>query len=303
MSSQAKISSFFSTSNKRPLYDNNSDQKTPTKKGKLDKEQKAEKESLSPEQVKRMNENKAAAMEKLKTRRLSQESTELKDLMGKSWYKALEHEFTKSYFTQLCKFVENERSKGTVYPPPHQVYSWTNFSPIEEVKVVILGQDPYHGPKQAHGLCFSVQEGVKSPPSLVNMYKELANDIPGFKIPTHGTLNGWAEQGVLLLNACLTVRASQANSHAGKGWEKLTDAVIAWINKNTTGVVFMLWGAYAQKKGAHINAKNHCILKSVHPSPLSAHRGFLGCQHFSKCNDYLKQHNKTPIDWTHLPPS
>ncbi|KAK6186339.1 hypothetical protein SNE40_008391 [Patella caerulea] len=309
MSGQAKISSFFTSAAKRPLSDNKNEinQFTPAKRQKPTDNDSDDKPEIriSPEQKQRMEENKKAALEKIKSKSTHEScelSTSLRKAIGKTWYEALQPEFTKPYFIQLCKFVESERNKGTVYPPSNQVYSWTNMCPIQQVKVVILGQDPYHGPKQAHGLCFSVQEGVKPPPSLVNMYKELSNDIDGFEIPTHGTLNGWAEQGVLLLNACLTVRAHQANSHAGKGWEKLTDAVINWLNKNSTGVVFMLWGAYAQKKGACIDKKKHHILKAVHPSPLSAHRGFMGCKHFSKCNEFLKQQGQNPIDWTHLPP-
>ncbi|VDI37191.1 uracil-DNA glycosylase [Mytilus galloprovincialis] len=255
-------------------------------------------ECLSPEQKDRVNGNKAAALAKLREK----QTNGLLTKVGDSWYKALQEEFTKPYFVELSKFVESERKKGTIYPPADQVFSWTRYCKVNDVKVVILGQDPYHGPRQAHGLCFSVQKGVPPPPSLVNMYKELVNDIKGFERPGHGTLTGWSEQGVLLLNACLTVRASQANSHKDKGWEKLTDAVISWLNKNCSGIVFMLWGAYAQKKGAFIDKKKHHILKSVHPSPLSAHRGFIGCKHFSECNNLLTKDGKTPIDWCHLPP-
>lgn len=220
---------------------------------------------------------------------------------GESWFEALEPEFKKTYFHFLCKFVTEERRKGTVYPPEDEVFSFTQACNIKDVKVVILGQDPYHGPKQAHGLCFSVQKGVQPPPSLVNMYKLLATDIEGFKAPGHGYLNGWAQQGVLLLNAVLTVRARQANSHKDKGWEKLTDALISWLNKNHTGLVFILWGAYAQKKGSRIDLKKHKVLKGVHPSPLSAHRGFFNCAHFSQCNELLQQLGQTPIDWNKLP--
>ncbi|XP_041370936.1 uracil-DNA glycosylase-like [Gigantopelta aegis] len=221
--------------------------------------------------------------------------------VGPTWMRALKSEFEKPYFLKLSKFIQDERARHTVYPPPAQVFSWTKACDIQDVKVVILGQDPYHGPRQAHGLCFSVQQGIPPPPSLVNMYKELESDIEGFKHPGHGMLIGWARQGVLLLNACLTVQAGNANSHTGKGWETFTDAVITWLNKNLTGVVFLLWGAYAQKKGARIDKKRHLILKSVHPSPLSAHRGFLGCKHFSQCNKLLKEQHKKPIDWKNLP--
>ena len=218
-----------------------------------------------------------------------------------SWNEVLKDEFTKPYFIQLSKFVNAERQKGTVYPPEDQVFSWTTFCKVDDVKVVILGQDPYHGPNQAHGLCFSVQKGVPPPPSLVNIYKELEKDIDGFKHPGHGTLIGWSKQGVLLLNACMTVEEHKANSHKDRGWEKFTDSVISWLNKNRSGIVFMLWGNYAQKKGAYIDKKKHHILEAVHPSPLSAHRGFLGCKHFSQCNKLLEKDEKTAIDWTSLP--
>jgi len=221
--------------------------------------------------------------------------------VGPSWFKAMEKEFNKNYVIELSKFVSNERKKGPVYPPTDQVFTWTTACDIYKIKVVIIGQDPYHGPKQAHGLCFSVLPGIKAPPSLANMYKELEASVAGFKRPDHGNLIGWATQGVLLLNACLTVRGGAANSHQGKGWEKLTDAAIHWLNSHTEGTVFMLWGAYAQKKGAFINKKKHHVLTSVHPSPLSAHRGFLGCDHFNKCNTLLEADGKTTIDWKRLP--
>uniref|UniRef100_A0A0B7BAH3 Uracil-DNA glycosylase n=2 Tax=Arion vulgaris TaxID=1028688 RepID=A0A0B7BAH3_9EUPU len=221
--------------------------------------------------------------------------------IGPSWFTALEQEFSKEYFSQLSQFIAAERKNSTVYPPADQVFTWTTACALRSVKVVIIGQDPYHGPRQAHGLCFSVLPGVTSPPSLGNMFKELESDIAGFKIPNHGLLSGWAQQGVLLLNACLTVRSGQPNSHAGKGWEKLTDAVIQWLNSNLQGLVFLLWGAYAQKKGACINKKKHHVLTAVHPSPLSAHRGFLGCKHFSRCNELLIADGQVPIDWKHLP--
>jgi uracil-DNA glycosylase len=222
--------------------------------------------------------------------------------MGKTWFSALENELKKDYFKKLNDFVISVRNRGTtVYPPPDNVWEWTKLFPISQVKVVILGQDPYHGPQQAHGLCFSVRKGVATPPSLRNMYQELANDIPGFVVPNHGCLTGWAEQGVLLLNAVLTVERGNANSHAGKGWENVTDAVIRWISMNQRSVVFFLWGSYAQKKGAVVDKKKHLVLDAAHPSPLSAYKGFFGCKHFSKCNEYLEQHGKAPIDWTRLP--
>ncbi|KPP58841.1 uracil-DNA glycosylase-like [Scleropages formosus] len=219
---------------------------------------------------------------------------------GESWRKALSAEFDKPYFTDVMSFVSEERKKHSVYPPTHQVFTWTQMCPIRDVKVVILGQDPYHGPNQAHGLCFSVQKSVPSPPSLVNMYKELATDVEGFKHPGHGDLTGWAKQGVLLLNAVLTVRAHQANSHKDKGWEKFTDSVVQWLSTNLHGLVFMLWGSYAQKKGATIDRRRHHVLQGVHPSPLSAHRGFFGCKHFSKTNELLTRSGKRPIDWKAL---
>jgi uracil-DNA glycosylase len=214
-----------------------------------------------------------------------------------TWNEAFKKEKEKQYFSKLKAFVDSERKQFTIYPPADQVFSWTNYHDIQQTKVVILGQDPYHGPKQAHGLCFSVQKGVTPPPSLKNMYKLLAKDIPGFAIPAHGDLSSWARQGVLLLNAVLTVRASQANSHKDKGWEKFTDWVISWIGKNLDGVVFLLWGSYAQKKCSKIDHTRHHILKAVHPSPLSAHRGFFDCKHFSKTNELLEAQGKTPIDW------
>jgi len=202
---------------------------------------------------------------------------------------------------QLTSFVEKERLTKTVYPKHSDVFSWTRYCDLNQIKVVILGQDPYHGPGQAHGLCFSVQPGVTPPPSLKNIYKALADDIEGFKVPDHGYLIGWARQGVLLLNAVLTVEKSKANSHKGKGWEKLTDSVIRYISDKMNKCVFVLWGSPAIKKSSLINKDRHLILTSVHPSPLSAYRGFFSCGHFSKCNEYLALHGKDVIDWAHLP--
>ncbi|ORX97897.1 uracil-Dna glycosylase from atlantic Cod [Basidiobolus meristosporus CBS 931.73] len=219
------------------------------------------------------------------------------ETMDPTWLRALKTEFNKPYFKQLKAFLETEKKSAKIFPPAEDIYSWSRFTPISKVKVVILGQDPYHGVGQAHGLAFSVKKGVGAPPSLVNMYKTLEQDIPGFKAPGHGYLAGWAKQGVLMLNSALTVRAHQANSHAGKGWEEFTDSIIQYLNQNKDGLVFMLWGSYAQKKGKGINQKKHLVLKSVHPSPLSAHRGFFSCQHFSKANKYLKDHGKKPIAW------
>ncbi|XP_055080100.1 uracil DNA glycosylase a isoform X2 [Periophthalmus magnuspinnatus] len=248
---------------------------------------------LSAEQLERIAQNKKAALEKL--------SSGLTPLgFGESWRKSLSAEFCKPYFKQLMAFVSEERKRHTIYPPAEEVFTWTQMCGIQDVKVVILGQDPYHGPNQAHGLCFSVKRPVSPPPSLENMYKELEADIDGFTHPGHGDLTGWAKQGVLLLNAVLTVRAHQANSHKDKGWETFTDSVVQSLSKNLSGVIFMLWGSYAQKKGAAIDRKRHHVLKTVHPSPLSAHRGFFGCKHFSKANELLVKSGKSPIDWKAL---
>ncbi|OXB62154.1 hypothetical protein ASZ78_015336 [Callipepla squamata] len=240
-----------------------------------------------------MRRNKEAAM-----RRLNERS--VPPGFGESWRRQLAAEFTKPYFVELMAFVAEERKRHTVYPPPEHVFTWTQMCDIRDVKVVILGQDPYHGPNQAHGLCFSVQKPVPPPPSLENIYKELSTDIEDFTHPGHGDLTGWAKQGVLLLNAVLTVRAHQATSHKEKGWEQFTDVVVSWLNKNLHGVVFMLWGAYAQKKGSSIDRKRHHVLQTVHPSPLSVNRGFFGCRHFSKTNELLKKSGKKPIDWRAL---
>ncbi|XP_067862160.1 uncharacterized protein [Heptranchias perlo] len=245
---------------------------------------------LSPEQLSRIERNKQAALLRLATRNVPEG-------FGESWRKELMMEFAKPYFIKLMGFVALERKRCTVYPPPHQVFMWTETCNICDVKVVILGQDPYHGPNQAHGLCFSVKRPVPPPPSLENMYKELQSDIEGFEHPGHGDLTGWAKQGVLLLNAVLTVRAHQANSHKERGWEDFTDAVVSWLNNNRDGVVFMLWGAYAQRKGSAIDRTRHHVLQAVHPSPLSAHRGFFGCKHFSRTNEFLKKSGKAPINW------
>jgi uracil-DNA glycosylase len=214
-----------------------------------------------------------------------------------SWLAILKQEFDQPYMKTLKLFLAKQKSLGkTVYPDSENVFSALNSTPLPQVKVVILGQDPYHGPQQAHGLCFSVKKGLAIPPSLRNIYKELHNDL-GFEVPGHGNLCEWSEQGVLLLNSVLTVNQAQAGSHQGKGWESFTDKIIAELNHHHKNIVYLLWGAYAQKKGACIDEKNNLILKSVHPSPLSAYRGFFGCQHFSKCNAYLKQHQKNAINW------
>lgn len=215
-----------------------------------------------------------------------------------TWQSALGNEKQKEYVVELLERVKQAREAGSViYPPQPDVFNALKYTPLDKVNVVILGQDPYHGPNQAHGLCFSVQAGVKTPPSLKNMYKELLTDIDGFVEPNHGTLTPWAEQGVLLLNTVLTVEQGKAHSHAKWGWETFTDKVIDVVNANCENVVFLLWGSHAQKKGKHIDREKHKVLHAPHPSPLSAHRGFLGCKHFSQTNEYLVEKGKTPINW------
>ena len=214
-----------------------------------------------------------------------------------SWLDVLGKEFDQPYMRQLKAFLQQQKNSGKViYPPSTQWFSAFNDTPFDKVRVVILGQDPYHGPDQAHGLCFSVLPGVKVPPSLANIYKELESDL-SITQPNHGCLTSWAKQGVLLLNATLTVEQADAGAHQGKGWEQFTDQAIRAINDQSEAAVFLLWGSYAQKKGAFIDQSRHLVLKSVHPSPLSAYRGFLGCKHFSATNNYLQQHGRQPIDW------
>ncbi|HRE68527.1 MAG TPA: uracil-DNA glycosylase [Cyclobacteriaceae bacterium] len=213
-----------------------------------------------------------------------------------SWKKHLAEEFEREYFRQLIDFVRQEYKTHTVYPPGREIFRAFDCTDFDDVKVVIIGQDPYHGPGQANGLCFSVREGVTLPRSLKNIFKEIQNDL-GKPIPKSGDLERWAQQGVLLLNATLTVRASDAGSHQNKGWEQFTDAVIKAISKNKSNVVFLLWGAYAQKKGDIIDRNKHLVLMSAHPSPFSADRGFFGNKHFSKTNEYLKSKGHEEIDW------
>lgn len=213
-----------------------------------------------------------------------------------SWKKALADELNKPYFEQLTAFVKSEYATTTVYPEGKNIFNAFNLCPLPNVKVVIIGQDPYHEPRQAHGLCFSVQDGVEFPPSLQNIFKEIESDL-GTPVPQSGNLERWARQGVFLLNSILTVRAHQAASHANKGWETFTDEVIKQISDKTENVVFMLWGNYAKVKGKVIDTKKHLILNTVHPSPLSVYRGFFGCKHFSRANQYLTEHGKTPIIW------
>jgi len=215
-----------------------------------------------------------------------------------SWLAVLQEEFEKPYMTNLKKFLQNEKDAGQiVYPKNADIFRAFNDTPFDKVKVVILGQDPYHGPNQAHGLSFSVPKGIVIPKSLINIYKELATDIPGFIKPTHGNLEEWAKQGVLLLNATLTVRAGEAASHQKKGWEIFTDEVIHKLSEKRIGLVFILWGAYAQSKIPLIDQNKHHIIKSVHPSPLSVERGFWGSKPFSKANAYLEKEGEKPIDW------
>ena len=217
--------------------------------------------------------------------------------LEESWKEALTPEFESPYMQQLKSFlVEEKQRRKVIFPRGSEYFRALDLTPLDEVQVVILGQDPYHGIGQAHGLCFSVRPGVRIPPSLVNIYKELETDL-GIPPARHGFLESWAKQGVLLLNSVLTVEESQAASHQGKGWERFTDAVIRKVNDECDGVVFMLWGSYAQKKAAFVDTERHLVLKSVHPSPLSAHNGFLGCRHFSKANAYLAEHGREPIEW------
>lgn len=213
-----------------------------------------------------------------------------------SWKSKLQQEFDKPYFQALTDFVRQEYAQGTVYPPGKLIFNAFNLCPFHKVKVVIIGQDPYHGPGQAHGLCFSVNDGIAFPPSLVNIFKEIKSDI-GTDTPFTGNLTRWAEQGVLLLNATLTVRAHQAGSHQRKGWEEFTDAVIRILAEEREHLVFILWGAYAQRKGAFINREHHLVLSSAHPSPLSAYNGFFGNKHFSRTNEYLQRYGETAISW------
>jgi uracil-DNA glycosylase len=218
--------------------------------------------------------------------------------LHESWLNRLQGQFEQEYMHKLREFlVTRKQHRATIYPPGDLIFNALNSTPFDDVRVVILGQDPYHGPGQAHGLCFSVQPGVKIPPSLVNIYREIEADL-GISPPNHGYLQSWADQGVLLLNAVLTVERGQAGSHQGKGWEIFTDAVVHLLNEERKHLVFMLWGNYARNKGAVINRHRHLVLYAPHPSPLSAHSGFFGCRHFSQANEYLKQNGLEPIDWS-----
>lgn len=217
-------------------------------------------------------------------------------MITNDWLEPLSSEFRKGYYSQLYNFVKDEYSKTVVYPPAEDIFNAFHFTPLKDVKVLLLGQDPYHNEHQAHGLSFSVQPGQDIPPSLVNIYKELHDDL-GCYIPNNGYLKKWADQGVLLLNTVLTVRAHQANSHQGHGWEQFTDAVIQAVNAQDRPIVYMLWGAPARRKKAMLTNPKHLILEAPHPSPLSAYRGFFGCKHFSKANEFLKASGVEPIDW------
>ncbi|MES9898511.1 MAG: uracil-DNA glycosylase [Sedimenticola sp.] len=226
----------------------------------------------------------------------------IKTALNPGWKRALKGEFEQPYIKQLERFLDDEYSAHkTIYPPRSELFSAFNSTPPEKVRVVIIGQDPYHGEGQAHGLCFSVRPGVRIPPSLRNIFKELHSDL-GISTPEHGYLQSWTDQGVFLLNATLSVEAGAAGSHQKRGWESFTDAVIRHMNDHKEGLVFLLWGSYAQKKGAFIDTERHLVLTAPHPSPLSAHRGFLGCGHFSSINHYLSDKGEKPIDWS-LPPS
>ena len=216
--------------------------------------------------------------------------------IGNSWDDILADEFKKEYYLKLREFLKYEYSHFTVYPDMHDIFNSLKYTPYENVKAVIIGQDPYHGPGQAHGLCFSVNDGVRFPPSLINIFKEIKDDI-GTDAPTTGNLTRWAEQGVLLLNATLTVRAHQAGSHQNRGWETFTDAAIRVLAEQREHLVFILWGSYAQRKGAFIDRSKHLVLTSAHPSPLSAYNGFFGNKHFSRANAYLKEHGEQEIAW------
>lgn len=217
-------------------------------------------------------------------------------MIQNDWLEPLKPEFSKPYYAELFKFVKNEYSTRQIFPPADDIFNAFHLTPLHEVKVVILGQDPYHNDGQAHGLCFSVKPDVAIPPSLVNIYQELHDDL-GCYIPNNGYLTKWAKQGVLMLNTVLTVRAHQANSHRGMGWEQFTDAAIRILNEQDRPLVFILWGSPAQKKAQMLNNPKHLILKAPHPSPLSAYRGFFGCRHFSQANRFLEEHGETPIDW------
>jgi uracil-DNA glycosylase len=221
---------------------------------------------------------------------------EVNPQIEESWKEVLKDEFEKPYFKELKDFLIDEKSRYAVYPPGGLIFNAFRLTPFDKVRVVLLGQDPYHGQGQAHGLCFSVPQGIPAPPSLVNIFKEIEHDL-GIPVPGHGNLERWARQGVLLLNATLTVRANQPGSHQRKGWENFTHAVIGRLSEKRVGLIFLLWGKFAQEKEALIDTNRHYILKSAHPSPYSAYNGFFGCRHFSKTNEILRKHGLEEIDW------
>lgn len=224
-----------------------------------------------------------------------------KPQISDSWAALLRDEFEQDYMRDLAAFLRQEKNAGKkIYPPGEQIFAAFNSTDVRDVKVVIIGQDPYHGPRQAHGLCFSVVAGIDAPPSLKNICQEMASDLRVAQPDSFGNLAGWAKQGVLLLNSVLTVERGRAASHQGRGWERFTDSVVAKLNAQRSGLVYLLWGSYAQKKGAEVNRENNCILTAPHPSPLSAYRGFFGCRHFSKANDYLIGQGEKPIQWQQM---
>ena len=232
---------------------------------------------------------------------MAEQTTDDRVRLEASWKAALEGEFEKTYMQNLRAFLQKEKTaRKVIYPKGANIFSALDLTPLDSVKVVIIGQDPYHGPQQAHGLCFSVQSGVPQPPSLINIFKELNDDLASADRSVdarRGCLEGWARQGVLLLNAVLTVERGRAGSHQGQGWETFTDQVVRVVNESRDGLVFILWGSYAQRKGEIVDRARHCVLTSPHPSPLSAHRGFFGCGHFSKANAYLEDRDISPVDW------
>lgn len=228
---------------------------------------------------------------------MNSNTTKVNPIIEASWLEALKEEFAAPYFLELKQFLLEEKKHYVVFPPGHLIFNAFNLTPFDKVKVVILGQDPYHDVGQAHGLCFSVNEGTPHPKSLVNIFKELQNDI-GFTVPKSGNLEKWAKQGVLMINAILTVRAHSPGSHRNKGWETFTDAVIRKLSTDKSGLIFILWGAFAQEKSALIDTTKHRILRAAHPSPFSAHKGFFGCKHFSKTNEILRKMGKSEIDWS-----
>lgn len=217
--------------------------------------------------------------------------------IGNDWDEILKDEFQKEYYLNIREFLKSEYKTHTIYPDMFDIFNALKYTPYSEVKIVIIGQDPYHGPNQAHGLCFSVQDNIKPPPSLVNIFKEINSDL-GLPVPKSGNLTKWAKEGVLLLNNVLTVRAGNPNSHKGKGWEQFTDCIISHLNKRETPMVFMLWGSNARAKKTLITNPKHLVLETVHPSPLSAYNGFFGCKHFSRANEFLKENDLKEIDWS-----